>query len=232
MGMSLRAKLTLPFSFPSLVWKSLIKEELGMTDLRNIDPDIARHIEHLDAFLDPSKDSNSLRDSFNVMYGEGSELYCTFVDDNGVEEEVLTNGRYQKVTLENLPIYLEALRAKKLHQYDMGIQAIAKGFNEVVPLRAVCLFSWHDLEVLVSGHAVFNIPLWKANTESLSTLSPHVIDLFWKVIENLSSKEQEGFVRFAWGRSRLPNTPEEFVVKMKLGPAGMIDAKLPIAHVR
>jgi hypothetical protein len=130
-----------------------------------------------------------------------------------------------------LQYYLDTLLARQLHLFDSGIQAMARGLGGVVPLRALYLFSWQDLEVLVAGQAVFNIPLWKANTESLPTLSPLVVDLFWKVMESLSSKEQEGFVRFAWGRSRLPNTAEEFVVKMKLGPIGNREAKLPIAHV-
>ena len=30
------------------------------------------------------------------------------------------------------------------------------------------------------------------------------IQLFWKVLASLSQEEQSGFVRFAWGRSRLP----------------------------
>lgn len=30
------------------------------------------------------------------------------------------------------------------------------------------------------------------------------VQLFWKVLASLSQEEQSGFVRFAWGRSRLP----------------------------
>jgi hypothetical protein len=30
------------------------------------------------------------------------------------------------------------------------------------------------------------------------------VQLFWKVLASLSHEEQSGFVRFAWGRSRLP----------------------------
>jgi len=230
MGMSLRAKLTLPFSFPSILWKLLIGEQVGIGDLYDIDPDTARHIDHLMSFLDSSQNIDSSKASFDEKYGEGSEFYFCFINGDGVEEGLIENGHSVQVTFSNLQAYCDALLWIKLHMYDKGIKAMAKGLDEVVPLFSVCLFSWRELEILVAGQAVFNIPLWQANTECLPTLSPLVVELFWKVMEKLTSKEQEGFVRFAWGRSRLPNTAEEFVVKMKLGPAGSADAKLPIAH--
>jgi hypothetical protein len=232
MGMSLRAKLTLPFSFPSLVWKLLLNEDLVLDDLREIDSAAARHIEHLTAFLDPARDTNKeLEMSFDEKYGEGAELYFVCIGSDGVEEELAPHGRSRRVTFDNLQEYCDRLLCRQVHRFDEGIRALGRGLDAVVPLSALYLFSWSDLEVLVAGQAVFNIPLWKANTENLPTLSPRIVALFWKVMESLSSKEQEGFVRFAWGRSRLPNTAEEFVVKMKLGPTGNRDAKLPIAHV-
>lgn len=206
---------------------------MDLGDLRDIDPSATRHIEHLTAFLEPSSNVDAMKSSFNKKYGsDESELNFSFVSGDGIEEELIPRGKSTRVTFDSLRHFCDTLLSRKLHQYDRGIQAMARGLNEVVPLHALLLFSWSELEVLVAGQAVFNISLWKENTECLSSLSPLVEELFWKVMESLSSKEQEGFVRFAWGRSRLPHTADEFVVKMKLGPSGSSDAKLPIAHVR
>lgn len=218
------------------MWKSLISEDLAADDLRDIDSDAACHLDQLGAYFCPTaseRELTELRCSFEKKYNDkqGSSLYFTFVDGDGCEEELILNGRSTRVTFDSLPRYYEALLTRQLHRYDKGLAAMTRGLSEVVPLRALCLLSWRDLETLVSGHAVFDIPLWKANTETLSTLSPRVVALFWKVMEGLSPEEHEGFVRFAWGRSRLPSSAEEFVVKMKLGPTGSKDAKLPIAHV-
>ena len=231
MGMSLRAKLTLPFSFPSLIWKLLIQEEVVIGDLRDIDADAARHIEHLSVYLDPTQDSQAMEAEFNAKYCNDLALTFTLMGNDGIVDELIPNGCATMVTFKNLSRYCDALLTRHLHQFDDGIHAMTKGLNGVVPLHALYLFSWQDLEVLVAGQAVFNIPLWKANTETVSTLSPLVLELFWKVMESLTSKEHEGFVRFAWGRSRLPSCAEEFVVKMKLGPTGDREAKLPLAHV-
>jgi E3 ubiquitin-protein ligase HERC2 len=96
---------------------------------------------------------------------------------------------------------------------------------EVSPMRILKLFSWQQLEVLVAGSPLFDFELWKQKTEA-SGLTSKTLDLFWKVMASFSSKEQSGFIRFAWGRSRLP-PPKDFTTKMKLIFG---QGKLPVAH--
>ena len=45
-------------------------------------------------------------------------------------------------------------------------------------------------------------------------------------MKSFTPKEQSGFVRFAWGRSRLP-AAKDFTTKMKLTVGS---GKLPVAH--
>jgi hypothetical protein len=67
----------------------------------------------------------------------------------------------------------------------------------------------------------------KANTE-VTGLSSSIVNLFWKVMESLTKEEQRGFIRFAWGRSRLPSKSEDFTMKMRLTSGGR--AALPVSH--
>ena len=56
-----------------------------------------------------------------------------------------------------------------------------------------------------------------------------VVQRFWRVIRDFSNKDRSQFLRFAWGRSRLPKSnpwPRPF--KLKYSEAG--DEMLPIAH--
>ena len=46
-------------------------------------------------------------------------------------------------------------------------------------------------------------------------------------MESLSNREQSAFIRFAWGRSRLPPA-KDFTTQMRLTPNS--DSRLPIAH--
>ena len=48
-------------------------------------------------------------------------------------------------------------------------------------------------------------------------------------MESLTATEQSGFIRFAWGRSRLPPA-SDFTTKKKLTRLGTPGARLPVAH--
>lgn len=56
-----------------------------------------------------------------------------------------------------------------------------------------------------------------------------VVQRFWRVMSELSNKDRSQFLRFAWGRSRLPKTnnwPRPF--KLNYSKAG--DELLPVSH--
>ena len=48
-------------------------------------------------------------------------------------------------------------------------------------------------------------------------------------MKSLTPEDQSGFIRFAWGRSRLPTDQASFTTKMRLDPARS-GAVLPVAH--
>ena len=96
----------------------------------------------------------------------------------------------------------------------------------MVPLLSLMLFSSLQWEELVCGSPEFDMDLWHSHTE-VSGVSAATVALFWKVIEGLSHQDKAGFVRFAWGRSRLPPA-KDFTVKMRLTSGGR--AALPVSH--
>ena len=130
------------------------------------------------------------------------------------------NGRGRKTE------FCDLVEKNRLSEFDQQVEAMKLGMGQVVPLSAVNLFTWQQVELLVSGSPKFDIDLWKLRTDS-SGVPSKTLAMFWKVIESLSQKEQSGFVRFAWGRSRLP-IASEFTTRMRLTSAGA--AALPVAH--
>ncbi|CAE7917480.1 UPL2, partial [Symbiodinium sp. KB8] len=54
---------------------------------------------------------------------------------------------------------------------------------------------------------------------------------FWRIMEGLSNEDLSNFVRFVWGRSRLPKPSEWGTDKpFKLTKRGGGDDQLPLAH--
>ena len=220
MAMSIRAKLALPFSFPSLVYKKILREEVTLEDLRAVDVITCSLLE---AVRHCESDGITNQDQFSEKYGD--KLRFTYTGCDGVERELFEGGRDVIVEFDTREAYCDQVLEKRLAECDRHIEAIIAGMEGVIQMQVVHLFSWSQLEVLVGGNPVFDIDVWKANTES--SIPPRNLEMFWNVIESLTPKEQEGFVRFAWGRSRLPPA-KEFTVKMKLVSRGT--EKLPVAH--
>jgi len=61
-----------------------------------------------------------------------------------------------------------------------------------------------------------------------------VVEFFWKALTEYSPEERSMYLRFVWGRSRLPLTSKDFPMKhqieiLKKGSAEP-DMMLPVAH--
>lgn len=220
MGMSLRVKLCLPFEFPSLIWKKLVGEEATFEDLLGIDAISCRLLTEI-----RNCDNDGVHDdvSFNMKYG--GKLKFVYIRSDGVEEELESGSKDRVVRYSNRIQYCDMVEKAKLAEFDHQILAIERGMAEVTPMRYLKLFSWQQIETLVAGSPLFDFNLWKLKTEA-SGLSAKTVDLFWKVMASLTSKEQSGFIRFAWGRSRLP-PPKDSNTKMKLNFG---QGRLPVAH--
>lgn len=222
MAISIRTKLYLPFEFPSIIWKKIVGEEVNFDDLMAIDTVTCRFIE---ALRNCEKDEIFDENSFNAKYK--NKLKFVSHGSDGVESELIPGQRDRVVTYASRIEYCDAVLQRRLHEFDEQVAAISRGLDEVIPLRVLQLFSWQQLEVLVSGSPTFDIKLWKENTEG--SISKQTLNLFWKVMESFTTKEQSGFIRFAWGRSRLP-AAKDFTTKMKLTPAGGSSHQLPVSH--
>jgi hypothetical protein len=212
MALSIRTKMYLPFEFPPLIWKKLVGEAVDETDLAGIDAIVCKQLESVRAWdldrFDPSK------------------MRFEFLGSDKVERELVPGGRSMCVTYENRLQYCNAVVAAKLGEFDAAVEAMRRGVEEVIPSQAVLLFSGRQLEELVCGSPLFDLELWRKNTDA-SGVSPATVALFWRVMATLTQKELSGFVRFAWGRSRLPPA-KEFGTKMRLTSGG--SAVLPVSH--
>jgi hypothetical protein len=219
MAMSLRAKLMMPFEVTSMVWKALCDEPVTIDDLRDID---AISVQLITAVRSCEEEGVCDADTFSMKYGD--KLKWTYNGSDGVERELVPGGASKLVTYDNKNAFCDAMLLARLAEFDKQTAAIKRGMVDIIPMRLLKLFSWQQVEVLVSGDPKIDIELWKSRTDC--NVSARCAQLFWKVMESLTNKEQSAFIRFAWGRSRLPPA-KDFTVRMRLTP---LSGTLPIAH--
>lgn len=212
MALSVRTKLCLPFEFPPIVWKKLVGEVVGFEDLVAIDAIACKQLEdvrHWDLEkFDPTK------------------LRFDYIGSDKIERELVPGGKDIAVTYDNRLEFYDKLVAARLSEFDQAAAAMARGMEEVIPGRALWLFSSSQLEELVCGCPKFDMEFWRKQTDATG-VSASTLSLFWQVMNTLSQKELSGFVRFAWGRSRLP-AKKDFTTRMRLTSGG--SATLPVSH--
>jgi hypothetical protein len=226
MGHSLRTKATLPFNFPSFVWKGVVGQPIEDSDLSAIDL-------HTSEYLKTVGDPMLTEADFEAKIADvGVDMTFTTTSSNGKEVvELLPGGATMKLSFQNRRRYEALVRNFRLHELDRQLAAIRRGLSCVVPLRILQLFTWTQVEELVAGKPDVDLEELKRHTEYRSyTPSSPVIKWFWEALESLTQPERTNFIRFVWGRSRLPlkGRPWPQTFKIQRCPGG--DSVLPQTH--
>ena len=123
-----------------------------------------------------------------------------------------------------------------MEEFKTQCEAIRRGLATVVPYPLLSLFTWQELEVEVCGRPKMNVDMLEqmCTYEACSPTDSHIM-LFWKMMrERLDDEERCQFLRFVWGRSRLPVRAIDFDRKFKISRMHASDRApdeyLPIAH--
>jgi hypothetical protein len=233
MGISLRTKATLPFSFPSFVWKGVINQKREWLDLESTDLITANMVKAItsshivDEFTGEQVPINE--ELFDANF---SSTTFTITDIAGQVVELIPGGLKQRVTFHNRFEYAAKVRKFKLGEVATQINAIKRGFACIVPLRIMQLFTWQQVEVLVAGEPDIDVDYLREHTEYRGYKpTDEVIKRFWRVLSSLSASERSMFVRFVWGRSRLPLKGRSWPQTFKIQKAtGVDDTHLPVTH--
>lgn len=91
------------------------------------------------------------------------------------------------------------------------VKAVRDGMSKVIPVPLLSLFSASELQTMVCGSPDIPLGLLKtvATYKGVESTSP-LIQWFWEVMEEFSNQERSLFLRFVWGRTRLPRTIADF----------------------
>eukprot|EP01039_Chlorochromonas_danica_P020669 gene20669-25285_t len=164
MATSIRAKLCLPFAFPPLVWKKLVDDEVTPFDLMEVDMVAFKQlaeIEHCDSDVhDTVVDQSGFSRRFE------NKLRFAYVGSDKELHEVCPGGLAKEVTFDNRSEYVALVRQARLREFDVHIEAMARGMAQVIPARVLLLFSAAQMEELVCGSPVIDLDLWQEMTEA------------------------------------------------------------------
>ena len=158
--------------------------------------------------------------------------FVTTISD-GTEVELVPGGRNRILTKENASEYVQLVMEKRLNEADKQIKAIKAGIGMVFPPFLMKLYTWKELEYKVCGKPSIDLHHLRAISKyNGCTEDDETCKRFWRVLESFSDEEKSLYLKFVWGRSRLPLVDEKFGDKhtIKLISPPNCDQSLPIAH--
>eukprot|EP01016_Furgasonia_blochmanni_P041212 TRINITY_DN5323_c0_g1_i4.p1 TRINITY_DN5323_c0_g1~~TRINITY_DN5323_c0_g1_i4.p1 ORF type:complete len:177 (-),score=49.66 TRINITY_DN5323_c0_g1_i4:511-1041(-) len=117
----------------------------------------------------------------------------------------------------------------RLHESRKQMDAVRRGFFSVVPECVVSLCLVKEIETMVCGSFEIDIKFLKENTNSYDE-DDEVNKWFWEVLEEFSQEDRRAYLRFTWGRSRLPLTSEDFGDHHSIERIDGGDSSYPVSH--
>jgi len=224
-GAAVRGKEYLNLNMPSIVWKKIVDDVVTKQDLLEIDQFQVVSLDKLKSIDKEGIDARTFSDTF-------FESFTVISSDNRLVD-LIPNGADTYVNYENRVDYCDSVVNYRLREIDMQANAVREGVSTVLPLSLVSLFTWDQFERMVCGNQVIDIQLLRSATEySGCSASDRHVTFFWRAMEEFGQEERAAFLRFVWGRSRLPLDLPSFNQKFKILPflKSPADSYFPSAH--
>ncbi|KAK9875133.1 hypothetical protein WA026_005926 [Henosepilachna vigintioctopunctata] len=197
MGIAIRTGSPLSLSLAEPVWKQLAGMELTPADINEIDKD---YVPGLLCIREMAPDEPLFQN-----------LEMTFSTPSSCGTDIPLSTKYKEITYENRLEYVRLALNFRLHEFDEQVKAVRDGMSRVVPVPLLSMFSGCELETMVCGSPDIPLTLLKsvATYKGVDRSAP-IIQWFWEVMEEFTNQERSLFLRFVWGRTRLPRTIADF----------------------
>ena len=199
LGVAIYNGVILDMRFPHVLYKKLMRQPLGLRDLKRAFPAIGRSLQ---ALLDFDGDGASVESTFGlcmqVCYVEFGETKTRDLVPGGGEVPVTERNREQYVELYTRYLLEDAVA----RQFD----AFLRGFHAVCGGDCLQLFRWEELELLICGSPFLDFGALErvAQYDDGYSREHPTIALLWEVIHELPLELQKKFLFFATGSDRVP----------------------------
>jgi len=162
------------------------------------------------------------------------ELHFCYPDITGQDIELKNNGAQITVNNRSAREMADLILKDRLEFDRVQLQAVQQGLGSIVPLDLLQFWTWQDLQTRVCGAADIDIDSLKRHTQYENDRDHAVVPLLWEVLEAFTQKQRRSFLRFVWGRTRLPlgeQWPKNF--RLEVSPTDQCsetDERLPVSH--
>eukprot|EP01017_Pseudomicrothorax_dubius_P006610 TRINITY_DN11923_c0_g1_i3.p1 TRINITY_DN11923_c0_g1~~TRINITY_DN11923_c0_g1_i3.p1 ORF type:complete len:524 (+),score=146.30 TRINITY_DN11923_c0_g1_i3:65-1636(+) len=222
LGYLFRSRTYQVLDLPSIFWKQLLGQRPNIKDIEAIDRLTVQVLQDLENIEEKGITKETFDDCFD---------YCFVTNlSDGSEYVLVPNGKEIRVTFENRREFIALTTEARINESRIQMEYIRKGFYSIIPNGAAALLTWQELETNIVGRSEVDVEFLKMNSRPNGD-SEEVYEFLWKALKEFTTEERVMYLKFVWGRSRLPLTSDDFSTKHEIS---FIDSdnetKLPIAH--
>ncbi|CAI2387911.1 unnamed protein product [Moneuplotes crassus] len=227
LGMAFRAGQVMDIRLPSIFWKKFTGEKITLEDLEYSDACAVQVIKEVEAMKE-----TATKEDFEKMM----ELTWTTQLSNCDTIPLCPNGEHKKVLYEEVDEYHKQIIKARIDEFNEQFESIREGFDIIFPTSHLRIFNWRFIEQKITGPTIISTDYLKSITHypNCSYLNKYV-KRFWRVFDEFTNQEKSMFLKFTWGRTKLPPPERLNDKKFKLmliskGRSRDHDTLLPEAH--
>jgi len=152
----------------------------------------------------------------------------------GDEVPLCDNGENIKVTKTNIGEFIDKVLEARSKEATEQVEAIREGFLKVIQEKTQILdfLDWETFERRCTGDKKISVERLKTITSFPNNGADHeIIPRFWRVFEAFNDAERAAYLKFIWGRCRLPMDLSNLAYKHTVQLIeGMNKTAFPQAH--
>jgi hypothetical protein len=185
------SRMQAPFRFARFVWAALAGQAPTLDDIYEIDDDFQVAMMSIQECR--SGDAGEWRESYS---------YCFEIRNAaGVVVPLFPGGSGVEVTFERRLEFVERAQKFRMKEFACQLEALRRGFNQFFAPSVAALFAPWELELLCCGDN--SCPVEEMKKVIVSD-SPEDLARLWRILEMLTPRERQLFIKFGTGRGGLP----------------------------
>lgn len=162
------------------------------------------------------------------------EQYFTTILSNSTEVDLCPDGSTRKVTKRNLNEFIELVLKVRSAEAKEQMEAIKSGINSTLDgkINTLGYLRWEQIEVRACGEKIFDIEKLRSITSYPECEDTHpIVARFWRVFESYTEEEKSDYLKFVWGRTRMPIDCDNLLYKHEVRMKPDLSVRgFPLSH--
>ena len=192
------SKSPVPLNLAPTVWKQILGEQMTLEDLESIDTyssQVLTDLRNYSAQLTDEEFEQTVDQTFTTVLSNGDEI------------NLCENGDTRKVRKTDIEEFIDLVVKARFNEASEQNKAIQSGIDAVFQgkLGHISYLNHDAIETRACGSK-------KIETERLRSITIYpncgadheIVGRFWRVFESFTYEERAIYLKFVWGRNRLP----------------------------